>query len=187
MANKSSGFLKSVLHNGVGRYVCQLQRITLQFSKKSRNSKGVRDYIEQEVIDFANNHPEIVMYVTPHQKYAQPRLVAEYLNGQQKIISIAAFDVEQVKEVVELVRCQSGQEITRTRKQWQTNTPSIQGVWNPFLNKPTDLNLKTVPSDTPTDVFPQTQILKQMPMERLQELKLKAGLETDSETMDMKQ
>ena len=37
-----SNFIKSVLQNGVGRYVCQLQRITLKFCKSSGNSKGLR-------------------------------------------------------------------------------------------------------------------------------------------------
>ncbi|XP_033102732.1 39S ribosomal protein L43, mitochondrial-like [Anneissia japonica] len=173
---KASGFLQSVLQNGVGRYVCQLQRITLQFSKTSASSKGARDYIEQEVIDFANKHPEVVLYVTPHNKYIHPRLVAEYLNGSRNVISISNFDIDQVKEAVELARCQSGREILRTRKPWQTYTPSIQGVWNPFLNKPTNLNIRTVPSDSPTDVFPKKQILKGFPKERLEELAVKAGL-----------
>lgn len=37
-----SGFVKSVLQNGVGRYVCQLQRLTLVFCKSSADSRGLR-------------------------------------------------------------------------------------------------------------------------------------------------
>lgn len=37
-----SRFLQSVLHNGVGRYVCQLKRISIAFSKKGQGSLGVR-------------------------------------------------------------------------------------------------------------------------------------------------
>lgn len=37
-----SRFLQSVLQNGVGRYVCQLKRISLIFSKKGQGSLGVR-------------------------------------------------------------------------------------------------------------------------------------------------
>ena len=37
-----SGFVKSVLQNGVGRYICQLQRITLVFCKSSAGSRGLR-------------------------------------------------------------------------------------------------------------------------------------------------
>ena len=37
-----SGFVKSVLHSGVGRYVCQMQRITLKFCKSHADSRGMR-------------------------------------------------------------------------------------------------------------------------------------------------
>lgn len=37
-----SRFLQSVLQNGVGRYVCQLKRMSLIFSKKGQGSLGVR-------------------------------------------------------------------------------------------------------------------------------------------------
>lgn len=37
-----SRFLASVLRNGVGRYVCQLQRITLTVSQHLSNSLGAR-------------------------------------------------------------------------------------------------------------------------------------------------
>lgn len=40
-----SGFPKAPLQNAVGRYVCQLQRITLKFCKSHGSSKGTRYYM----------------------------------------------------------------------------------------------------------------------------------------------
>ena len=40
--NIPKDFVRSVLYNGVGRYVCQLQRITLLFCKHTSTSKGLR-------------------------------------------------------------------------------------------------------------------------------------------------
>lgn len=37
-----SRFLQSVLQNGVGRYVCQLKRVSIIFSKNGQSSLGVR-------------------------------------------------------------------------------------------------------------------------------------------------
>lgn len=37
-----SGFPRAPLQNGVGRYVCQLQRITLKFCKNNGSSRGMR-------------------------------------------------------------------------------------------------------------------------------------------------
>jgi len=44
MSNRSlpSAYIKSVLHNGVGRYVCQMSRITFKFCKSKGDSRGVR-------------------------------------------------------------------------------------------------------------------------------------------------
>lgn len=37
-----SGFPAAPLANGLGRYVCQLQRVTLKFCKNNGGSKGMR-------------------------------------------------------------------------------------------------------------------------------------------------
>lgn len=41
-----SGFPRAPLQNGVGRYVCQLQRIVLKFCKSNGASKGMRYFIK---------------------------------------------------------------------------------------------------------------------------------------------
>lgn len=41
-----SAFPKSPLQNGLGRYICQLQRVTLKFCKNNGSSKGMRNFIE---------------------------------------------------------------------------------------------------------------------------------------------
>ena len=45
-------FLTSVLQNGVGRYVCQLQRITLKFCKSHASSRGMRWVFKLAVLKF---------------------------------------------------------------------------------------------------------------------------------------
>ena len=37
-----SGFIRAPLQNGIGRYIPQLQRITLKFCKNHGGSRGVR-------------------------------------------------------------------------------------------------------------------------------------------------
>ncbi|GCB70658.1 hypothetical protein scyTo_0005738 [Scyliorhinus torazame] len=73
----ASRFLQSVLHNGVGRYICQLKRLSLVFSKNAPSSRGVREFIEEGVVDFAKQNPGIVVYVTA-KRCNVPKLVAEY-------------------------------------------------------------------------------------------------------------
>ncbi|XP_791628.1 39S ribosomal protein L43, mitochondrial [Strongylocentrotus purpuratus] len=159
MANRQfpSAFLKSVLQNGVGRYVCQLQRLTFQFSKVHGTSRGVRDYIEEDIIDFARKNPQVVLYVTPHNKFSSPRIVAEFLNGTKRSVQLSTLDREEVSTQVDLLRTQSGNDLVRIRRPYHTDFPSIQGAWHPFANKPTNLNIAEFPTKEPTFAHPKTR------------------------------
>ncbi|OQV23836.1 putative 39S ribosomal protein L43, mitochondrial [Hypsibius exemplaris] len=139
-----SGFLTAVLHNGVGRFVCQLQRITLKFCKEYGSSRGVREFIEKDLLDFARQNPGVVVYVEP-KRHQRPKLEAEYLNGRTEVMNASEYSREQVIKFVEQLRCRSGVEIVRIRKDMRTNNISIQGPWHPFLNQPTEWNLKKFP------------------------------------------
>nr|XP_057934252.1 39S ribosomal protein L43, mitochondrial [Doryrhamphus excisus] len=133
-AGTPSRFLKSVLQNGVGRYVCQLKRISIVFSKTGQSSLGVRDFIEDGVVDYAKNNPGTVVYVSP-QHCAKPTIVAEYLNGTVREEAVASKTSSQISEVLTKLTNQSGLDIIRIRKPFHTDNPSIQGLWHPFTNR----------------------------------------------------
>ncbi|XP_024062081.1 39S ribosomal protein L43, mitochondrial [Terrapene carolina triunguis] len=138
-----SRYLGSVLRNGLGRYVCQLQRLSLAFSPGGQTSRGARGYIEEKVLDFAKQNPGVVVYVTP-QKCRTPTLVAEYLNGAVREEIIADKTVAEITQLVQKLANQSGLEIIRIRKPFHTDNPSIQGQWHPFTNKPSALPLQSL-------------------------------------------
>lgn len=131
-----SRFLTSVLHNGLGRYVQQLQRLSFSLSRDAPSSRGAREFVEQEVADFARQNPGVVIYVNA-QPCRVPRVVAEYLNGAVREESLNAKSVEEITALVKKLASQSGLEIIRIRKPFHTDNPSIQGQWHPFTNKPT--------------------------------------------------
>jgi hypothetical protein len=56
-----------------------------------------------------------------------------------------AWPRENVIKFLDQLRCRSGVEIMRLRKDMRTESPSIQGPWNPFITQPTDWNVKTFP------------------------------------------
>ncbi|XP_073520539.1 large ribosomal subunit protein mL43 isoform X2 [Phyllobates terribilis] len=134
-----SRFLQSVLHNGVGRYVCQLKRLTLIFSKDAQPSRGAREYIEEKVVDFANQNPGIVVYISPKQCRV-PKLV---VNGSIREEAINSKTAEEIAQLIQKMASQSGLDIIRIRKPYHTDSPSIQGQWHPFTNKPTSMNLQS--------------------------------------------
>ncbi|XP_038266096.1 39S ribosomal protein L43, mitochondrial isoform X2 [Dermochelys coriacea] len=139
----ASRYLSSVLRNGLGRYVCQLQRLSLAFSPGGQTSRGARGYIEEKVLDFAKQNPGVVVYVTP-QKCRSPTVVAEYLNGAVREEIIADKTVAEITQLVQKLANQSGLEIIRIRKPFHTDNPSIQGQWHPFTNKPSTLPMQSL-------------------------------------------
>ncbi|XP_067909146.1 39S ribosomal protein L43, mitochondrial [Heterodontus francisci] len=142
----ASRFLQSVLHNGVGRYICQLQRISLIFSKDAPNSRGVREFVEEGVVDFAKQNPGIVVYVTA-KRCSVPKLIGEYLNGAVREEAINRKTAEEVAQLIQKMVSQSGLDIIRIRKPFHTDSPSIQGQWNPFTNKSSALNVQDFKKD----------------------------------------
>ncbi|XP_037611403.1 39S ribosomal protein L43, mitochondrial [Sebastes umbrosus] len=130
-----SRFLRSVLQNGVGRYVCQLKRVSIIFSKNAQSSLGVREFIEEGVVDYANKNPSTVVYVTP-RSCRIPKIVAEYLNGNVREEIVTCKTSPQILELLTKMTNQSGLDIIRIRKPFHTDNPSIQGQWHPFTNRP---------------------------------------------------
>merc|ERR1719342_1276301 len=147
MSNRAtpSAFVKNVLQNGLGRYICQLQRVTLHLCKSTPGSTGMRDFVEKYLVDFSRDNPGIVVYVRPIRN-KNPYLEAEYLNGRTERIETGNMPAEEVAKWVEHLRTRSGVQIQRLKKDWHTDTPSIQGVWHPFLNKNPAISTTLLPA-----------------------------------------
>ncbi|XP_045505854.1 39S ribosomal protein L43, mitochondrial [Colias croceus] len=140
-----SGFVRAPLQNGVGRYVCQLQRIVLKFCKSHGGSRGIRDFIEQDLVDFAKQNPGVVVYLKP-RRHRSPVVVAEYLNGDRVWMSVHQKTHSEITKWIENLRTQQGDiASTRLRKYQYTDHPSIQGPWTPFTFKDPELNIASLP------------------------------------------
>ncbi|XP_013148015.1 PREDICTED: 39S ribosomal protein L43, mitochondrial [Papilio polytes] len=142
-----SGFVRAPLQNGVGRYVCQLQRIVLKFCKSHGGSRGLREYIEQDLVDFASSNPSVVVYLKP-RRHRSPVVVAEYLNGDRVWMSMHNKTHSEITKWIEVLRTQQGDvSSTRLRKYQYTDYPSVQGPWTPFTYKNPQLNVAELPND----------------------------------------
>ncbi len=64
-------------NNGVGRFVPQLMRLTIKFCKERSTSEGVRHFIENDVVAFAQQNPHVALYLKPRRNRS-PVLVAEF-------------------------------------------------------------------------------------------------------------
>ncbi|XP_014358075.2 39S ribosomal protein L43, mitochondrial [Papilio machaon] len=160
-----SGFVRAPLQNGVGRYVCQLQRIVLKFCKSHGGSRGLRDYIEQDLVDFASNNPSVVVYLKP-RRHRSPVVVAEYLNGDRVWMSMHNKTHSEITKWIEVLRTQQGDvSATRLRKYQYTDYPSVQGPWTPFIYKDPKLNVAELPD-------PEFGANNRLPMSATEQLKI---------------
>ncbi|RDD40547.1 39S ribosomal protein L43, mitochondrial [Trichoplax sp. H2] len=118
-----------------GRYICQLQRITLRYCNKGGSSRGLREFINSNAVDFAQKNPQVVVYVRP-RPYRHPSIIAEFLNGKHKAISVKNLSRAEINNKVEQLRNSSGITRKKMKRWWHTDSPSIQGVWTPFDSLP---------------------------------------------------
>lgn len=59
------------------------------------------------------------------------------VNGAVREESINCKSVEEITALVQKLANQSGLDVIRIRRPFHTDSPSIQGQWHPFTNKPT--------------------------------------------------
>jgi len=160
-----SGYVAAPLANGIGRYVPQCLRMTLKFCKSKGDSKGVREFIENHAVDFARRNPGTVLYLKP-RRHRSPVLVAEYLNGGREWISLTAMPCEEVIRWIEVSRTAAGYGEMHFKTYQHSDTPSIQGPWNPFTHESPSKNVMQFPHEEmrdPINLKPTaTDIIKKM-------------------------
>eukprot|EP00092_Neocalanus_flemingeri_P014019 GFUD01015124.1.p1 GENE.GFUD01015124.1~~GFUD01015124.1.p1 ORF type:complete len:198 (+),score=37.93 GFUD01015124.1:76-669(+) len=150
------------LRNGIARYIPQLARITIKFCKADGSSNGVRQFIQQDVVQFAKQNPSVVVYLKP-RRHRTPVIVAEYLNGESHWQSLNNFTVDEVGSWVDYYRTHSGREFMAQTKMTYTDYPSIQGMWHPHVHSDPAL----VVTELPNDELSRTRNLKPSATENL--------------------
>ncbi|RWS06974.1 39S ribosomal protein L43: mitochondrial-like protein [Dinothrombium tinctorium] len=173
-----SGFTEQPFYNGLGRYVCQLQRVTFKFCKFGGSSKGVREFIETDVVDFSRQHPGVVVYLKP-RRHKTPIMVTEYLNGNSHWMNLRNMTKSEIKLWLDYMRTRSGEPIKRYRKKIKTEWPSIQGPWNPFLNMPSFVNVTDLPNEQRGAFISEKKSATQQLLEMAKDGSLKNILKTN--------
>ncbi|XP_050436126.1 39S ribosomal protein L43, mitochondrial [Adelges cooleyi] len=165
------GFPRVPFQNGIGRYMCQLKRVTLRFCKSNGSSRGIRDFIETNLLAFAEEHPETAVYLKP-RRHKSPSFVAEYLNGEREVVSCHNFTAPQITKWLTLYSTRSGIPLQKHLKMWHTDCPSIQGVWSPFTNRDPEFNVMKYPSAELSKPVYETKSATEELLEKINEFKI---------------
>jgi len=162
-------FITTPGQNGVGRYVCQLQRIVFKFCMNSGASKGMREFIETNLIKFVNESPEVAVYMKP-RRHRTPIIKAEYLNGDVQWVNARNFTDDEILKWLKLLKSQSSDKTgIRLRKLTHTDHPSIQGPWTPYTFRDPNLNLVEFPNLELSEVVSHQKTATQTLLEMFKE------------------
>lgn len=119
------------------RGVFQLKRLTLHYCEIGGSSRAIREYLGNgQLVEWAKAKPHVEIVVQPRNGH-HPFVHAEYHTRNKTIHQVSVKNVDdwkQVESVLEMLSNRSGRKITKITKPVLTDTPSIQGVWTPFLD-----------------------------------------------------
>jgi large subunit ribosomal protein L43 len=120
------------------RGVFQLSKLSLHYCEVGGSSRAMREYLGNgQLTAWASAHPHVAIEVKRRNGH-HPYVHADYLTSSKKTlhqVSVKNYESwDQVEQVLEMLSNRSGRKITKITKPVLTDTPSIQGVWTPFLN-----------------------------------------------------
>ena len=118
------------------RGVTQLQKITLKYCEYGGSSRALREYLANgQLVAWAKHHADTAIEVKVRNGH-HPVIQADYLTGHvQHQVSVKNYERWQdVQDVCQMLANRSGRKITKITQPVLTDTPSVQGVWTPFLN-----------------------------------------------------
>lgn len=118
------------------RGVVQLSRLTLQYCEHGGSSRAVREYLARgRLAAWAALRPDTTVEVRVRNGH-HPVVRGEYRSDVvQHQVSVKNYDSwRHVQDVCRMLADRSGRKITRITAPVLTDTPTVQGVWTPFLN-----------------------------------------------------
>ena len=93
------------------RGVRQLKELIIRYSDYDGSSKGIREWMRLNLINFANRNPEINIK-TEKKRCCHPILYGNYMNGNTKQICIKNLEPEQITDYVLFLRNQIGRKVS---------------------------------------------------------------------------
>jgi large subunit ribosomal protein L43 len=116
------------------RGVFQLQRLTLRYCEHGGSSRFVREAVASgRLSEWAAAHPHVQVHVS-RRNGKHPYVEGEYLNTAKHQVGVKNRPLSEVLGACDMLHDRSGRKLKRLVKPVVTDTPSVQGVWTPFLD-----------------------------------------------------
>jgi large subunit ribosomal protein L43 len=116
------------------RGVFQLQKLVLTYCEHGGSSRAVRDVISSgQLSQWAVEHPHVQIHVQVRNG-RHPFVEGSYVNRAKHQVGVKNRTTNDVLSVCDLLHNRSGRKIKKVTVPVVTATPSVQGVWTPFLD-----------------------------------------------------
>jgi large subunit ribosomal protein L43 len=113
------------------RGVRQCQKLLIRYSDRDGSSRGIRDWMRENLVDFAKSNPALKVE-TQLKRATHPFVRAYYANGNDKTIGLKNLDAEDIDDYIFDLRSQIGRKISSGgyAKPVLSQCRSVQGEWN---------------------------------------------------------
>eukprot|EP01032_Pedospumella_encystans_P023044 gene23044-26098_t len=113
------------------RGVRQLKELVIRYSDYDGSSKGIREWMRTNLVNFAQTNPELAV-TTELKRCVHPYVRGNYINGNTKTICIKNLEPEKITSYVNDLRNQIGRKSGSKgyKKPVLTRCTSIQGEWH---------------------------------------------------------
>lgn len=96
----------------------QLRKLKVRYCDWGGSSRGTRDFIRQEIVQFAEETPAAEI-ITEVNRGHHPHMVAEYVSGAQKMIGMRNMAPREIlKHAFSLRNC-SGRKVRTINRYWK--------------------------------------------------------------------
>lgn len=95
------------------RGVKQLKELVIRYSDYDGSSRGVRDWMNKNLLTFAKGNPDLQIR-TELKRCKHPLLRGEYLNGNSKTICVKNLAPEVIETHLHHLRNQSGKKVSKS-------------------------------------------------------------------------
>jgi large subunit ribosomal protein L43 len=117
--------------NGVGSFVLPCKSISFHYCNWWGSSRGMNSFIKTALPTFARNNPQIEIHVSPRPQH-HPVIIARYINGAERAISVRNLHIEGVREKAEMLRNHTGEKNKKLGRPVTSINESVRGIWDPF-------------------------------------------------------
>jgi large subunit ribosomal protein L43 len=122
----------------------QCKRLDFHYCDWWGSSRGMNAFIRHTLPQFAQRNPQIEIVVSPRPA-THPVVRGHFVNGKDKELSVKNMEIQQILQMVELLRNDDGEPDKRDVKPVKSMNDNVRGIWSGLHNAKISIGLEGLP------------------------------------------